>query len=184
MFSSKKLRTRLLLASAALLSTSPLAAAIRTKASAPAVKTRPPVSAAHSNSSKTASHTVSHKAAAVAATSRHGQKASLKTVTVTKPKFRGQQAIDSARTLEIQQALIREHYLGGEATGQWDQSTREALIRFQGDNHWQTKILPDARALIKLGLGPVQQNLLNPETAAMSTPNQAGLGRSSQGGSN
>ena len=70
--------------------------------------------------------------------------------------------------MEIQQALIREHYLDGEPSGQWDQATREAFIRIQTENNWQTKIVPDSRALIKLGLGPSQQNLLNPETAAVS----------------
>jgi hypothetical protein len=103
--------------------------------------------------------------------------------TTVKPKFRGQQAIDQSRTLEIQQALIREHYLNGEATGAWDQATRDALMRFQGDNHWQTKILPDARALIKLGLGPSNQNLLNPESAAIGIQYQSGIGNTA-GGSN
>jgi len=103
----------------------------------------------------------------------------------SKPRFHGQQSIDSARTLEIQQALIRQHYLQGEPTGEWDQATRDALTRLQDDNHWQTKILPDARALIKLGLGPSQQNLLNPESAAIAMPpNQSGLERSTQTGAN
>jgi hypothetical protein len=87
-------------------------------------------------------------------------------------KPRGQQGIDFARATEIQQALIREHYLDGEATGVWDQATRDALVRFQNDNHWQNKIVPDSRALIKLGLGPSQQNLLNPESAAIAIPSQ------------
>ncbi len=30
------------------------------------------------------------------------------------------------------------------------------MQKFQADNGWQTKITPDARALIKLGLGPKQ----------------------------
>ena len=60
----------------------------------------------------------------------------------------------------------------------WDQATRDALTRFQGDNRWQTKILPDARALIKLGLGPSQQNLLNPESAAMAMPYRTESGES------
>jgi len=86
--------------------------------------------------------------------------------------------------MEIQQALIRAHYLDGEATGEWNQATRDALIRFQSDNNWQTKILPDARALIKLGLGPSQQKLLNPESAAIAVPYQSGAEKSSPGGSN
>jgi peptidoglycan hydrolase-like protein with peptidoglycan-binding domain len=100
-------------------------------------------------------------------------------------RFHGQHAIESTRTLEIQQALVREHYLtDGEATGQWDQGTRDAMIRFQSDNHWQTKILPDSRALIKLGLGPSQQNLLNPETAAIAMPGPSAMRQGELGGAN
>jgi hypothetical protein len=36
----------------------------------------------------------------------------------------------------------------------------------QSDNGWQTKVVPDSRALIKLGLGPKHANLTNPEAAA------------------
>jgi peptidoglycan hydrolase-like protein with peptidoglycan-binding domain len=84
-------------------------------------------------------------------------------------KKRGQQAIDSERALEIQQALIKQHYMQGEPTGHWDASTEAALRKFQGDQGWQTKTVPDSRALIKLGLGPSKDGLLNPESA-MTTP--------------
>ncbi len=90
-------------------------------------------------------------------------------------KSRGQQAIDSDRTREIQQALIREHYLQGEPTGSWDSQTKAALAKFQHDNGWQTKVVPDSRALIKLGLGPSRDGLLNPESAAITNPQQLGI---------
>ena len=67
---------------------------------------------------------------------------------------RGQQAIEPARVTEIQQALIREHYLTGEANGQWDATTVAAMQKYQADQGWQTKLMPDSRALKKLGLGP------------------------------
>ena len=79
---------------------------------------------------------------------------------------RGQHGIDPARAAEIQQALIRERYLAGEPNGSWDQRTRDAMARYQADHGWQTKVLPDARALIRLGLGPDHSHLINPETAA------------------
>jgi peptidoglycan hydrolase-like protein with peptidoglycan-binding domain len=69
-------------------------------------------------------------------------------------KRHGQQNIDSDRVREIQTALIREKYLDGQATGHWDAQTQTAMSRFQNDNGWQTKVTPDSRALIKLGLGP------------------------------
>jgi len=73
-----------------------------------------------------------------------------------KHKVQGQRAIDPQRAAEIQSALIREHYLKGNATGAWDAQTQAAMQKFQADNGWQTKVTPDARALIKLGLGPKQ----------------------------
>ena len=79
----------------------------------------------------------------------------------------GQQAIDSGRAREIQTALIREHYLNGQPTGAWDTRTKEAMAKYQADNGWQTKKVPDSRAIIKLGLGPSHADLLNPNTAAI-----------------
>jgi len=81
------------------------------------------------------------------------------------PKKRGQQAIDPTRAREIQTALIREHYMQGEPTGTWDAATQAAMQRYQADQGWQSKTTPDSRALIKLGLGPSHDHLLNPESA-------------------
>ena len=66
----------------------------------------------------------------------------------------GQRGIEPERAREIQDALIREHYLPGPASGQWDPTTEAAMQKFQADHGWQTKLTPDSRALIKLGLGP------------------------------
>ena len=79
---------------------------------------------------------------------------------------RGQQAIKPERTREIQAALIREKYLTGEPSGQWDERTKNAMARYQADHGWQSKRLPDSRALIGLGLGPTHDGLLNPESVA------------------
>jgi hypothetical protein len=78
-----------------------------------------------------------------------------------------QNAPDSARVRQIQAALIREHYLDGEATGQWDARTKLALQKLQAENGWQTKRIPDSRALIRLGLGPDRAKLMNPDTASL-----------------
>lgn len=94
----------------------------------------------------------------------------------------GQQAISSERAEQIQSALIREHRLDGEATGVWDQRTKEAMIRYQAENGWQTKITPDSRALIKLGLGPRHDGLLNPDSAALASPHELGGEREIPGG--
>jgi len=83
-------------------------------------------------------------------------------------KRHGQQSVDSRRTEQIQQALIQSHYLDGEPSGAWDSKTQEALRRYQAANGWQSKVVPDSRALIKLGLGPSTDKLLNPESAMTS----------------
>ncbi len=208
MLSLSKLKSTFLLAASVLLCAAPMAAADKpAKTHKPAVAA-PAARTAHSKSSAPSSTAAksavatrrSSRSAAVksttskagaaksgtalkSASSRKGHKAKLQAVTSKKP--RGQQSIDQARTTEIQQALIREHYLSGEATGEWDQATRDALTRFQSDNHWQTKILPDSRALIKLGLGPSQEGLLNPESAAIAAPLQSqGSEKSFSGSSN
>jgi len=62
---------------------------------------------------------------------------------------------------QIQQALIREHYLTGEADGKWDATTVAAMQKYQADHGWQTKLMPDSRALLKLGLGPDYSSAIN-----------------------
>lgn len=87
-----------------------------------------------------------------------------------KKRAHGQQKIDAERAQSIQEALIREHYLNGEPTGSWNQASEEAMRRYQADNGWQSKTVPDSRALIKLGLGPSKDHLLNPESAMTTVP--------------
>jgi hypothetical protein len=67
--------------------------------------------------------------------------------------MQGQRTIDDARATQIQGALIRAGYLFGEPSGHWDAETQAAMEKLQADNGWQTKLVPDSRALIKLGLG-------------------------------
>lgn len=58
------------------------------------------------------------------------------------------------RVRQIQAALIQKHYLTGDPNGLWDAKTQAAMRSYQADHGWQTKLMPDARALIALGLGP------------------------------
>lgn len=85
-------------------------------------------------------------------------------------RLHGQQVIDSNRVTEIQKALIREHYLAGEASGSWDATTQAAMQKFQSDNGWQTRLMPDSRALKKLGLGPDYSGAINAEGASFTAP--------------
>jgi hypothetical protein len=40
--------------------------------------------------------------------------------------------------------------------------------KLQADNGWQTKLVPDSRALIKLGLGPTTATATAPSSSAPS----------------
>jgi hypothetical protein len=111
------------------------------------------------SSSKTTRH------ASKRASSHKGQKSKKSKTSPRARRTKGQQKIDSERTRQIQEALIREHYMSGEPTGVWDQTTQKTMERYQAENGWQSKNVPDSRALIKLGLGPNQDHLLNPESA-------------------
>lgn len=62
--------------------------------------------------------------------------------------------ISPERAKQIQAALIQHGYLAGVGTGTWDPASVAAMRRLQADHGWQTKLAPDARALIFLGLGP------------------------------
>jgi hypothetical protein len=46
------------------------------------------------------------------------------------------------------------------------------MQKFQSDNGWQTKLIPDSRAIIKLGLGPAQDSTqsTSPTAASGTTP--------------
>jgi hypothetical protein len=84
--------------------------------------------------------------------------------------LRGQQTIDPARVTEIQHALIREHYLTTEADGKWDAATNAAMQKYQADQGWQTKLMPDSRAIKKLGLGPDYSNAINAKNSSFAAP--------------
>jgi peptidoglycan hydrolase-like protein with peptidoglycan-binding domain len=79
----------------------------------------------------------------------------------------GQRGIAPERATEIQNALIRKNYLTGSPSGQWDAQTEAAMQKYQADHGWQTKLTPDSRALISLGLGPTTAS--GPQTLPANT---------------
>jgi Putative peptidoglycan binding domain len=85
-------------------------------------------------------------------------------------RAKGQQAIAPDRVTQIQQALIREHYMTGDADGNWDINTVTAMQKYQADHGWQTKLMPDSRALVKLGLGPDYSNAINAKNSNFAAP--------------
>lgn len=58
------------------------------------------------------------------------------------------------RISEIQGALAQAGYLNQEPNGKWDDSTRNSMRRYQRANGFPDTGLPEAKSLMKLGLGP------------------------------
>lgn len=55
---------------------------------------------------------------------------------------------------QIQRALIKAGYLKEPPDGLWGPVTAEAMREFQQANGFEATGLPEAKALMKLGLGP------------------------------
>jgi len=77
-------------------------------------------------------------------------------------KVKGQAAPTAERISEIQEALARKGALDGAPTGKWDDSTSEAVRRFQSSKGLNPTGKLDALTLQKLGLGS--------ETAGLAAP--------------
>jgi len=77
--------------------------------------------------------------------------------------------------MEIQQALIRQHYLTGEANGKWDATTIAAMQKLQANQGWQTRLMPDSRALKMLGLGPDYSGAINAKGSSFTDPPASGI---------
>ncbi len=95
-------------------------------------------------------------------------------------RWGGQQHIKPQRILQIQAAMVRAGLLN-RMSGRWDAATVDALRRFQKLHHWQTRYVPDSRALIALDLGPPQDYLPGahqlpplPATAPVTAPAASG----------
>ena len=115
--------------------------------------------AAKASAAKAAAH---NNAPAKAATSKSSQKRSTRRVSSPrrrprKESFRtrlARQKLQPQRIEEIQRGLIQAGYLNEEPTGKWDNSTREAMRAFQHAYGFPETGLPEAKSLMKLGLGP------------------------------
>jgi hypothetical protein len=120
----------------------------------------PPAFAASVRHNSTSTHSAtSHKLS-------HGRRSSGR----LSRRIRGQQAIQPDRVTEIQQALVREHYLSTDPNGDWDSTTVAAMQKYQADHGWQTKLMPDPRALKNLGLGPDYSTALNANGSSFAAP--------------
>jgi hypothetical protein len=102
--------------------------------------------------------------------SKHGRVSHLATHHRTSHHEMAAMVMPVERATQIQTALIKQGYLTGDPTGTWDAQSVAAMQKLQGDNGWQTKITPDSRALIKLGLGPQGASPDQPKDIAQAPP--------------
>jgi peptidoglycan hydrolase-like protein with peptidoglycan-binding domain len=99
----------------------------------------------------------STKTSAKAAPKKTAKKTSAKNRRYRKERFKVRLArlkLQPERAQEIQQTLITQGYLNQEPNGKWDDATRAAMRRFQQDHGFPTTGMPEAKSLMKLGLGP------------------------------
>jgi hypothetical protein len=93
--------------------------------------------------------------------------------------------MEPQRATEIQEALIKGGYMTGTPSGHWDADSQAAMQKLQASKGWQTKLTPDSRALILLGLGPQQSKPLDvsqtssTSVSALSVPTSGTATRSS-----
>jgi peptidoglycan hydrolase-like protein with peptidoglycan-binding domain len=86
-----------------------------------------------------------------------------------RPTVYRQQSPSQERYREIQQALAAKGYYTGPVDGVWNESSIDALRRFQADQNLKGNGKLDSRSLIALGLGPKREttsqlNLPVPQT--------------------
>lgn len=103
----------------------------------------------------------SSKAKATSKSKSSIAKSSKKKAVARKPKYSTQQSPTSDRYREIQQALIDKGFLEGEATGEWNQQSIDALKKFEQSQKLREDGKIDSMSLIALGLGPARTQDLN-----------------------
>lgn len=117
----------------------------------------------HKASTTASQHTSSHHASKRHVSSKAARAAAAR-------RRRAQLRPEPERIQEIQQALAQAGYLNAQPSGRWDDQTREAMRRYQADHGFPVTGLPEAKSLMKLGLGP------HPLPADLETSNGAKAG--------
>jgi len=131
--------------------------------------------------SPTAAHHPTHKASTTASQRTSTHRAAKRHVSSRASKVaaarrrRAQLRPEPERIQEIQQALVKTGYLSAEPNGRWDDQTREAMRRYQADHGFPVTGLPEAKSLMKLGLGP------HPLPPELDTASSASAGAATDG---
>jgi len=118
------------------------------------------------------SQTSSAKSSASKAGSSHTKSTKGKKGSSRKKKVRGQAAPTTERISEIQSALAKNGAYTGETTGKWDDSTTEAMKKFQSGHGLAPTGKFDALTLQKLGLGSETAGLGAPTPPPNATANR------------
>lgn len=149
-------RARVALLSIALLLTAGLTlAAVQKKSSGKSAAAKKTTAAKKSGTKKKASS---------ASTASKKKKSSARSRTPSQTWRSRQGAPEPERYREIQEALVAKGYLQGPATGQWNQTSVDALRRFQQEQNLNPNGKINSLSLIALGLGPKY------DTAAIEPP--------------
>ncbi len=96
----------------------------------------------------------------------------------------GQRAPTADRVSEIQQALAKDGSFAGTANGKWDDSTVEAMKKFQAGHGLNPTGKLDARTLNQLGLGSKTAGLGAPSRPVRVSSTAAPLGGTQSGVTN
>jgi peptidoglycan hydrolase-like protein with peptidoglycan-binding domain len=165
---SKLIHAGLVLATVA---SGPTFVASKAVAQTPAHKksTKTAASSSHSHTATTSHATASTaKPSTKSSTAKSGKgKKSSKT-----KKVKGQAAPTPERINEIQDALAKRGMFSGEPTGKWDDSTADAMKKFQSTNHLNPTGKLDAPTLQKLGFASETAGVAAPTPPANSTANR------------
>ena len=98
--------------------------------------------------------------------SAHGTSRGKKSAKRSQRRERGQQAPTPDRIAEIQQALAKDGSYTGTPNGKWDDSTQEALRKFQEAHGLTPTGKLDAKSLQQLGLGSPTAGVASPAPSA------------------
>ena len=121
-------------------------------------KTTAPTATAHAGATRNPTARTSNRTSAYASQSRASTTRSRYPRPAPVTALNGWQRLarlrlQPERVQEIQQALIREGYLQGDANGLWDNRTHDAMLHYQTNHGFPATGLPEAKSLMKLGLG-------------------------------
>ena len=98
----------------------------------------------------------------------------------SKRRERGQTAPAPERISEIQQALAKDGSFTGVPNGKWDDSTAEAMRKFQGSHGLNPSGKLDALTLQKLGLGSQTAGIAAPMPPIPSSAIETKAGQTAQ----